>query len=94
MAKKTLDENKILIVVCNKNKELVQHQIDLLKNANLLIPATFSLQIHPIIGSKNLATSFNEVQKKFNAKYKIYLTTPLDYVDRDFICKYLFGIEL
>ena len=87
MSKKILDENKILLVVCAKNKELMQQQLDLLNKSNLLIPGGHTLEVFPIIGSKNLAASFNGVQKKFDAKYKIYLTSPVSYVDSNLIIK-------
>ena len=85
MAKKILDESKILLVIVSKNKVEMQQQIDLFNRTNLSIPNEHSLEIHVIVGSKNLAASFNEVQKKFDAKYKIYLTAPVSYVHQDFI---------
>lgn len=87
LLKKKLDETQILIVLVCDNKEQLDNQLALLRSANLFTPQGLTLTAYPIIGRKNLAASFNEVQKKSNAKFKFYLTAPVIKVDEHFIDK-------
>ncbi len=81
MAKKSLDERKILLMLVCKNKDEFQAQSQFLDKAQLRIPDGWTLQAAPIIKSKNLAAALNNVQKNSDAKYKIYLTAPAVWID-------------
>ncbi|MBR6013729.1 MAG: glycosyltransferase [Selenomonadaceae bacterium] len=86
MIKKKLNENEILLVLVCDNKAQLEQQLALLRNKNLLTPQGCTFSVYPITGKKNLAASFNEMQKKNSAKYKIYLTAPLLDIDQSFVC--------
>ncbi len=81
MAKKSLDERKILFVLVCKNKEEIQAQSQLLENAKMTIPKGWTIQFMSVMKSKNLAAAFNNLQKNTDAKYKIYLTAPAVWID-------------
>ena len=86
---KNLDENKILIVICGKNKAEVQQQVEYLMGRKSLVPAGRNIAVHAIVIGKNFAADLNEVQKKFDAKYKIYLTAPVALIGPDFFVNVL-----
>lgn len=86
MAKK-LDGKKILLVLLCKDKAESDKQIENIKKFALDIPQNFTCSIHSIIGKKNFAASFNDIQKKNNAKYKIYFTSPVAHLDKSLIIK-------
>lgn len=86
MAKK-LDEKKILLVLLCKDKAESDKQIATITKFAPDIPQGCRCSIHSIIGKKNFAASFNELQKKSDAKYKIYFTSPVTHLDRSLIMK-------
>ena len=95
MAKKSLDERKILLVLVCKNKEEIQSQSQLLEKTQLKIPGSCNLQVTSVIKGKNLAAAFNNVQKNSDAKYKFYITAPAIWLDSMIIANSIngFGIE-
>lgn len=86
MAKK-LDETKILLVLLCKDKAESDKQIAAVTKFSPEIPQGFQCSIHSIIGKRNFAASFNEIQKKSDAKYKIYITSPVAHLDKSIITK-------
>ena len=84
MAKKQLDANKFLAVIICKNAAEAKQQSDLLLSKRFKLPVGASLALHSIIRDKRLAVYLNDVQKKFDAKYKIYFNAPISYIDDDF----------
>jgi len=85
MVKKILDPTKILLVICSKDKAEAKQQLELFAGSNLVLPPGVTLSVHTIVGRQNFAVALNEVQKNFNAKYKIYLTSPVGHVDPNFL---------
>ena len=81
MAKKSLDERKILLVVVYKSKEELQSQSQLFEKTQLKFPSGWNLQFISVIKNKNLAATFNNIQKTNDAKYKFYLTAPAVWID-------------
>ena len=63
MAKK-LDEKKMLVILLCKDKAESDRQIETFNKFIPNIPQDFKCSIHSIIGKKNFAASFNDVQKK------------------------------
>ena len=68
MAKK-LDEKKVLLVLLCKDKAESDRQVETITKSGLDVPMDCECSIHSIIGRKNFAASFNDIQKKNNAKY-------------------------
>ena len=88
MAKK-LDENKMLLILLCKDKAESDRQVEIITKIGPIIPQDFECTIHSIIGKKNFAASFNDIQKKSDAKYKIYITSPVSYLDKSVLMKTL-----
>lgn len=87
MLKKKLDEKQILLVLVCEDKPQFERQLKILRSVNLETPQGFTFSAYPVIGSKNLPASFNEVQKKNNAKYKIFITSPIVKIEKSFVIK-------
>lgn len=87
MVKKKLDERQILLVLVCEDKPQFERQLEILRSVNLETPQGFTFSAYPVIGSKNLSASFNEVQKKNNAKYKIFITSPIAKIEKSFVIK-------
>lgn len=87
MLKKKLNDREILLVLVCDSKEKLDQQLALLRSVNLFTPEGCTFSAYPVIGRKNLAASFNKIQKESNAKFKIYLTEPISQVDNTFIHK-------
>ena len=75
-----LDDKKItFIVLCTDEKER-QRQVDFMRKIQFRLPSVFNkfnFEIRFDIISGNLAKTCNRVLKENNAKYKIFLTTPV-----------------
>ena len=84
---KKLDENKILFILVCKDKVEAERQLALISKVNLMVPGGCQLLLHVVIGQKNLAASFNDIQKKNNARYKIYMTAPAVFFKNDILVK-------
>lgn len=74
-----LDENKILLAtICEYEVEFARLTPEL-PSVTVNIPniGTFEVEQIAVLKEKNLATTCNSILEKNNAKYKIFLTTPL-----------------
>lgn len=85
MQKKSLNEKEILLVLVCKNKEEMQSQVQLVEQSRLLVPNGWNFKAVSIVKTKNLAAAFNDLQKSSDAKYKIFLTEPIAWIDRSIL---------
>lgn len=89
LASRHLDEQKILLTVVLNNDEELQRQLNIINGTQFAVADGFSVAINFVIKDKSLAAIFNSVQDDNDAKYKIYLTTPAVWFDRDVIDRVL-----
>ncbi len=87
LIKKRLDDSKIHFVMICDSKDEADSQIKLLSGIGLLTPDGQECSMQVVIGKKNLAATFNDIQKKNQARFKIYLNAPITHVDRNLILK-------
>ena len=85
MVNKKLDEKKFLVVFCGKNDQEAREQIEVMQKISFQIPEDYSLSVNSMVINENFSAAFNELQKKSDAKYKIYLTAPVKFFEKDFL---------
>lgn len=85
--KRKLDESKILLVIVCKDKAEADQQIKVVTKSNLEIPQECTMELQVVIGRKNFARSFNDIQKEDNSKYKFYLMSPAIFLQKKLVIK-------
>lgn len=91
MIKKKLDDWKIHFILVCDSKDEADAQIKILSEKGLLTPEGYECSMQVVIGKKNLAATFNDIQKKNNARFKFYLTAPLLHVENNLLIKMIEG---
>lgn len=77
---KNVEKNKVAMMVICETPEEAQEQNLLFATHQVLLPKEFqgmNFDYYVAIKEEDWAKTFNQIQKAINAKYKIYITTPV-----------------
>lgn len=66
-----MDYKKIAFIIAVTNNQYYEECVYYIKR--IIIPSGYSVDIHPIYNAKSMCSAYNQVMKKSDAKYKIYL---------------------
>ena len=84
-----MNEKKILFIMNFKDKAEERRERELLKNTPLLLPQGWSFEFCDEIITKKTAAAYNKIIRKSDAKYKVYLHTPLNQMQQNIFIEML-----